>query len=491
MKFKKYTYISLLIVVALMFNSCAINPVTGKKQVVFMSEEQEIAMGKAADPQIIAQYGLYDNKDLQSFITNEGNKMSAISQRPNLAYEFKIVDSDVLNAFATPGGYVYFTRGIMANFNNEAQFAGVLGHEIGHIAARHIVIQQRNQLLGQAGLIAGMILAPKLGQFANQASQGLALLFLKFSRDNERQADQLGAEYSSKVGFDAEQMADFFTTLERQSEITGNAGLPDFLSTHPNPGGRYTAVKKAAIEWKQKLNLTNAQINRNSYLKRIEGIVYGEDPRQGFVENSVFYHPVLKFQFPIPSQWAYQNSPQQFQMAPKDGKAMMMLTVAPGKTLQEAASGVLQQYNLQALETKEIKVNSLNAIAMVADVKSDPNQQQQSQQQQQVVRTLSYVIQQGNLFYLMIGVTSSNMFDNYVPVFTSAMQNFRLLTDPTKINKKPQRIRLKTVSQTQTLQQVLKSYKVEDKKLNQLAILNGLKLSDKIAPGTLIKLIGE
>jgi predicted Zn-dependent protease len=143
------------------------------------------------------------------------------------------------------------------------------------------------------------------------------------------------------------------------------------------------------------------------------------------------------------------------------------------------------------LETKEIKVNSLNAIAMVADVKSDPNQQQQSQQQQQVVRTLSYVIQQGNLFYLMIGVTSSNMFDNYVPVFTSAMQNFRLLTDPTKINKKPQRIRLKTVSQTQTLQQVLKSYKVEDKKLNQLAILNGLKLSDKIAPGTLIKLIGE
>jgi predicted Zn-dependent protease len=142
------------------------------------------------------------------------------------------------------------------------------------------------------------------------------------------------------------------------------------------------------------------------------------------------------------------------------------------------------------LETKEITVNSLNAIAMVADVKTDPNQQQQSQQQQ-VVRTLSYVIQQGNLFYLMIGVTSSNMFNNYVPVFTSAMQNFRVLTDPAKINKKPQRIRLKTVAQTQTLEQALRSYKVGDNKLKQLAILNGLKLTDKVAPGTMIKVIGE
>lgn len=490
MKIKNYTYITSLVGCAILLNSCAVNPVTGKKQVVLMSEAQEIAMGKAADPQIIAQYGLYENKDLQNYIAEEGKKMAAKSHRPNLAYEFKIVDSEVLNAFATPGGYVYFTRGIMANFNNEAQFAGVLGHEIGHITARHTVSQQRNQLLGQIGLIAGMVLAPKLGQFADQASQGLGLLFLKFGRDAENQADQLGAEYSSRVGFDADQMADFFTTLERESERSGKAGLPDFLSTHPNPGGRYTAVKKAAAEWKQKLNLTNAQINRNSYLKRIEGIVYGEDPRQGFVENSIFYHPVLKFQFPVPAQWSYQNSPQQFQMAPKDGKAMMMLAGAQGKTLQEAASGVLQRYNLQALETKEITVNSLNAIVMVADIKTDPNQQQQ-QQQQQVVRTLSYVIQQGNQFYVMIGVTSSNMFNNYVPLFTNAMENFKVLTDPSKLNKKPQRIRLKTVTKAQSFEQVLKSYKVEDKKLKQMAILNGFKLSDQIAPGTMIKIIGE
>src|SRR5688500_17681566 len=147
-------------------NNCARNPVTGKKQVVFMSEAQEIQMGQEADPQIIAQYGLYDDKNLQAFISEKGKAMAAISHRPGIEYNFRIVDSEVLNAFAVPGGYVYFTRGIMAAFNDEAQFAGVLGHEIGHITARHTVAQQRNQMLGQLGIIAGVVINPNLAQFA-------------------------------------------------------------------------------------------------------------------------------------------------------------------------------------------------------------------------------------------------------------------------------------------------------------------------------------
>ncbi|RYY68894.1 MAG: peptidase M48, partial [Chitinophagaceae bacterium] len=184
-------------------NSCAKNPVTGKRQVVFTSEAQEIAMGQEADPQIIAQYGLYEDSTLQRFINEKGKAMAAISHRPNLQYHFRVVDSDILNAFAVPGGYVYFTRGIMAHFNNEAEFAGVLGHEIGHITARHTVVQQSKQVFGQLGLIAGMIIKPELGQFAEQASQGLGLLFLKFGRDAERQSDQLGVEYSSKINYNA------------------------------------------------------------------------------------------------------------------------------------------------------------------------------------------------------------------------------------------------------------------------------------------------
>ena len=468
-----------------LFSDCATNPVSGKRQVVLMSEEQEIAMGKEADPQIVAQFGLYEDKALQDFITQKGKAMAAISHRPNLNYEFKIVDSEVLNAFAVPGGYVYFTRGIMAHFNNEAEFAGVLGHEIGHITARHSVAQQRNAILGQLGLIAGIVIAPGLAQFAEAASQGLGLLFLKFGRDAERESDELGVEYSSKIGYDAHEMASFFKTLERKSTEGGSEELPTFLSTHPNPGDRLVTVDKLATEWQTKLKLTNPQENRNEYLKKIDGLIYGEDPKGGYLENNVFYHPVLKFQFGTPANWAYQNTPQRVQFAPKDGKALMFLTLAPGSTLQEAANAVLQQYKLQTLESREVNVNGLRAIAVVAD------QQAQQQGQAPVIRTLSYFIQQGTNIYHMIGVTSVNDFNSYSPSFTNTMQSFKELTDAAKINKKADRVRIKTVNQTGTLQQALRSVGVVEKKMEEFAILNGMTLTEQVTKGSLIKVIEQ
>ncbi|CAN5162140.1 M48 family metalloprotease [soil metagenome] len=484
---KRINVILSIIISSTLLHNCARNPVTGKSQVVLMSEKQEIAIGQEADPQIIAQFGLYPDSALQRFIMERGKKLAAVSHRPNLDYQYKVIDSDVLNAFATPGGFVYFTRGIMAAFNNEAQFEGVLGHETGHITARHSVAQQRNQLLGQLGIIAGVVINPNLARFAETASQGLGLLFLKFSRDAERQADELGVEYSSKLGFDAKEMAVFFTTLERQGEGSAAGELPEFLSTHPNPGDRNVTVTQLATQWKAKLNLTNPMVNRNSYLQRIEGIVYGEDPRQGFLENNVFYHPELKFQFPVPQGWNYQNTPQRVQMAPKDGKALMMLMTAPGTDLQQAASNVLQQNNLQAIQTKQTTVNGFPAIAMIADSKPDPQQQQQ----QAPLRTLSYLIQYNNLIYLMLGVSGLNDFNTYAPYFTNSMEGFRILTDQSKINKQPDRIRIKTLTKTITLEQALRNYGTTAARLNELAILNGMKLTDQVPAGTMIKVIGQ
>ncbi|MEX0636777.1 MAG: M48 family metalloprotease, partial [Ferruginibacter sp.] len=385
-----------------------------------ISEAQEIAMGKEADPQIVAEYGLYDDKALQIFIAETGNAMAAISHRPNLKYEFKVVDSEVLNAFAVPGGYVYFTRGIMAHFNNEAEFAGVLGHEIGHITARHTVVQQSNQVFGQIGLMGAIIIKPELGRFAEQASQGLGLMFLKFGRDAERESDQLGVEYSSKINYDAKEMAGFFNTLARQSATAGVAELPDFLSTHPNPGDRSITVGKLSKEWKQKLQLTKPQINRDAYLNRIDGIILGEDPKQGFTENSVFYHPVLKFQFNVPASWRLQNSPQKVQMAPQDGQALMYLTLAAGNSLDEAGNDILQKNNLQLVESRKLTVNGLSALALVADTKTDPLQQQQ----QASLRTLSYIINYNGTIYHMLGASTVSTFNNYSGFFTNSMQSF-------------------------------------------------------------------
>jgi len=488
---KQFSTNILLLAFSFLLATCARNPVTGKRQVVLMSEAQEIAMGKEADPQIVAQYGLYADKSLQAFITEKGKQMAAASHRPNLNYEFKIVDSDVLNAFAVPGGYVYFTRGIMAHFNNEAEFAGVLGHEIGHITARHSVAQQRNALLGQLGMIAGMVVSPQFGRFAETASQGLGLLFLKFGRDAERESDRLGVEYSSKIGYDAKEMAGFFNTLERKGAESGAAEIPTFLSTHPNPGDRNTTVAKLATEWKQKLNLTSAQVNRNTYLKRIEGLLYGEDPKQGYVENSMFYHPVLKLQFPIPQNWAFQNTPQRVQMAPKDGKAMMMLELVPGSSLEEAASAIVQKNGLRVLDSKQQMVNGLNAITIVADLQPQQQQQGQQQQAQQNIRLLSHVVQYGGNNYHILGVSGANDFNNYANVFNYTMQNFKELKDLAKINKKPERVRLKTVTKNTTLEQALRGFKVADKRLEELAVLNGMKLKDNVTQGTLIKVIEQ
>ena len=471
----------------ILISSCAVNPVTGKKQIVMMSESQEIAMGAAADPQIVAQYGLYENKILQDFITQKGNEMAAISHRPDLKYEFKIVDSEVLNAFAVPGGYVYFTRGIMAHFNNEAEFAGVLGHEIGHITARHSVAQQSKAILGQVGLIGSMILVPQVAEFAEPLSQGLGLLFLKFGRDAERQSDELGVEYSSKIGYDAKEMAGFFNTLERQRTGTESTELPDFMSTHPNPGDRNVAVSKLSEEWKRKLNLNDPKINRESYLKKIEGLIYGEDPKQGFLENSVFYHPELKFQFNTPQGWNYQNTPQKVQFAPKDGKAILMMTLASGNSLQEAANNVVQKNNLQVLESNQITVNGLNAISMVADVKAE----QQQQQQTSSVRTLSYLIQYDKNIYLILGATSVNDFNIYSQYFLQSMKNFRELKDASKLNKQPDRRRIKAVKQNGTLKEALNSYNMAENKQEEISLLNGMQLSDRVLAGSLIKILGN
>ena len=469
------------ILILLLADSCAKNPVTGKRDLMLMSESQEIAMGKQSDPDIIKFFGLYDDKDLQKFIDDKGQQMAAISHRKNLKYEFKIVDSPVVNAFAVPGGYVYFTRGIMAHFNNEAEFAGVLGHEIGHITARHSAKQYSNAMAAQIGLIAGTILAPEFAQYADLAQTGVGLLFLKFGRDAESQSDKLGVEYSTKISYDAQEMAGFFQTLDRLQGQSGREEVPDFLSTHPNPADREEKVAKLAEDWKRKVKSSSLKVNRNSYLKMIDGIVYGEDPKQGFIEQNVFYHPVLKFQFDIPQDWTVQNTPEQVQMAAQDRKAMMILTLAPAGSLEAAAEGILKNYQLTLVESRKGNVNGQSIIAMVADQPSE----------EQSIRTLIYVIQNGKNNYAMIGVTLLPLFDNYTSTFKGSMESFRTLTDQEKINKQPERIRIKTVQQDGTLAQALKHYGTSDKRMEEISILNGMSATDKVDKGMLIKTIDQ
>ncbi len=461
--------------------SCAVNPVTGKKQLILMSEEQEKALGVQSDPEIIAGMGLYEDAGLQQFINEKGKQMAAVSHRPNLGYEFKIVDSPVVNAFAVPGGFVYFTRGIMAHFNNEAEFAGVLGHEIGHVTARHSAQQYSNQMLGQVGLMAGVIISEDFRKIAGAAQTGMGLLFLKFGRDHETQSDGLGVEYSSKIGYDANEMAGFFKTLQRLSD-QGGGRVPTFLSTHPDPGDRNVKVAADAAKWQQARPGQYA-VGRDSYLRMIDNIVYGEDPRQGYVEGGVFYHPVLKFQFPVPADWQHENSPQQFQMAPKDGKALMVMSLSQAKTLQEAAQGLAQQAQLTGVIMNPTTVNGLSAYTLAGD--------QVNPETKATIRVMGYFIQYNNLIYQILGLSTPQDMAAYMPYFEHTMRNFRALTDASKINVTPERVKIKSVLVDGTLEQTLRAYNMPEARLQELSILNGMELKDRVTSGMLIKTVGK
>ena len=468
-----------LVFLVILVSTCSRNPVTGKKQLSFMSEEKEIALGKQSDPSVVASFGLYNNPKIQSFINTKGQQMARVSHRPHLTYEFKVLDSPVVNAFALPGGYVYFTRGILAHFNNEAEFAGVLGHEIGHVTARHGARQQTQQILAQAGLIAGTIFSQQLGLNPEQASQGVQLLMLKNSRSHESESDELGVEYSTQIGYDAHYMADFFETLSRMQAKSGQA-LPEFLSTHPNPDNRNQRVNQLASEEQAKTNKTNLKVNRDQYLRLIDGLTYGEDPQQGYVENNVFYHPGLKFQYKYPKNWQLLNSPLQVQMANADGSAGAIFRLAEGTNLNTIKQEIVSNYKLNVIQEKQEKVNGLNALAFIGDV---------TQEDGSKIRLMTYLISYNGNTYLFHGIAAAAQFSKYSSTFQTLFESFNKLTDPNKINKQAERIKIVSVKSNGTLRQALTAAGVKSARLEELSLINGMQLTDQVKSGMLIKIV--
>lgn len=486
--FSSLRLMSLLVAVTMLTNSCMRNPVTGKRELSLLSESQEQAMGDEYDPQVVAQYGVYNDNTIQKFIDEHGQRMAKISHRAHLTYDFKILDSPVVNAFAVPGGYVYFTRGIMAHFSNEAEFAGVLGHEIGHITARHSAKQYSKQMAAQVLLIGGMIASEKFRQYGNLAMQGAGLLFLKFSRDAESESDKLGVEYSTAIGYDAHEMANFFNTISRLSAASGQS-IPDFLSTHPNPDNRFVKVNQMADDIQKNLNKASLKVERDPYLRMIDGLIYGEDPRQGFVENSVFYHPELLFQFNVPTGWQYQNSPAQFQMAPESGKALIQLSLGQGASASAAKSAFIQNYKLTEVSAQNTTVNGFPALKVVAD--QVPDQQQSNGQAAPTIRILGYFIEYGGKVYQLLGMAEMADYAAHETYFNSTATSFKKLTDSNKINRQPERVRIRTINKGMTLQQALASFNMPTNRLEELAILNGMELTDQLPSGTLVKTIGK
>lgn len=379
--------------------ACATNPVTGRRELSLVSESQEIEMGRQSLAQARQQTGFYDDAELTAYVREMGMAMARASERPGLPWEFHVLDDAAINAFAAPGGFIFVTRGILSVMNSGAELAGVLGHEIGHVTAKHSVTQISNSTLAQVGLVAGAIAAPDIANSAigQLAQVGAGMLFLKFGRDDERQSDELGHRYSLQRGYDVREMPKTFRTLQRVGEQAGaSSRVPAFMSTHPDPGDRVQATQG----WADTVtNVASLRTDRDRYLSLMDGLVFGADPRAGYFDNNRFLHPVLRIQFDAPVNWQGMNFADQVVMVEPNGQAQIQLAAAQQSSPAAAAQAFSAQQGVTTRQSGTLTVHGLPAhgVAFTA----------QSQQGQQLVGEVLFIAH-GSTVYQFLGITLAN-----------------------------------------------------------------------------------
>jgi len=322
-----------LIIALALLAGCAQNPVTGKSDFVMMSEGQEVSLGRQADVQIKQQYKVYESKPLQDYVNRVGQRIAKQSHRPDLKYHFTVLDSPEINAFALPGGYVYITRGILAYLNSEAELAAVLGHEIGHVTARHGVRQQSAAQAANIGLSVASIFIPELGSAAGQNLSNVigSALLSGYGRDHELEADRLGAVYLTRTEYDPQAIIKVIGVLKNQelkdAELAKQEGREPrryhgLFASHPDND---TRLQQAVGEASKNAAAHAHAEGREDFLKATDGLVYGDNSEQGIVRNNRFYHADLGIALAFPETWQVHNLPDSLVAISPRGEAMMQL----------------------------------------------------------------------------------------------------------------------------------------------------------------------
>jgi predicted Zn-dependent protease len=456
---------------------CARNPVTGKSELSLVSESQEIEMGKQAEQDVAQSIGYYDDAAVQQYVSQIGMKIAKASERPNLPWEFHVVDDASVNAFALPGGFIHVTRGLMTAINDEAELATVIGHEIGHVTNRHSVQQISKAQVAQLGLGLGSVLSPSIARMAGVASQGLQLLFLKYSRDAENQADMAGFRYALNQNYDVRHMTNVMEILDRESQLGGGGRLPDWLATHPNPGARIQHITQMLDTTRR--DLSHAIVDREGYLQHIQNMTYGEDPRQGFFEGNAFYHPGMRFQVTFPQGWQTQNMPQAVVAGSPQQDAIIQLGLAGKTSPEEAARQFMSQQGVQPGNTSSTNVNGLPAAGGYFTAET---------QQGQVQGLVTFISYSGNT-YGFIGYTPAGKLSAYDNVFRQTIGSFGPLRNQAAMNVKPARVELVKLPRSMTMEQFNSQYP-SSIKLEELVIINEVESSTTMLPaGRIVKRI--
>jgi predicted Zn-dependent protease len=451
--------------------ACSTNPATGRQQLNLYSEEQEVALGRRYHEDVTRQIGLYDDPELASYVDRLGKRLAARSERPQLPWHFGVVDDAAVNAFALPGGFIYVTRGLLGHVGSEAELASVLGHEIGHVTARHQVNQMSKQQLTQVGLTLGMILSPEARRYGDLANLAGGLLFLKFGRDDERQADDLGLRYLQAGGYPPAAMEEVFGLLARVSAAEGQGRLPGWLATHPDPEERGRRVAQGAGG-----AASGGELGRERYLAEIDGLVYGPDPREGFFRDGVFHHPTLRFRIAGPQGWRGVNQKQAVVWQAPQGDGLFALTLAAEDDPRSAAQRFFAQQGVSAVG--ELPALPRGMAAAGAEFAAQT-------QQGELLGAVGFFTH-GDAVYQLIGFAPQAAWRRHGNEVARALASFATERDAEVLAAQPMRVELVRVPSAMTLAELDRRFP-STVPLERVALLNNLDADSRLAAGERVK----
>jgi predicted Zn-dependent protease len=450
-----------------------------------MSEAQEVELGKNMDGEVRREMGVYQDAELQRYVESVGQRLARNSQRPTLDWHFAVVDQPAINAFALPGGYIYLSRGILPFLNSEAQLAGVLGHEIGHVTARHSAQQYTKATTAGIGVQLLSIFVPEARPLQSLTETALGVLFLKHGRDDELQADRLGVDYTAKTGWNPAGVGGMLRTLARLDEADGSRrGVPNWLSTHPAPADRVEKVQAYIAESGARPVATSGTVadNETEFLRRVDGIVFGDSPSQGIVRGNTFLHPDLRLEITFPQGWEVQNSPSQVMAKAPDRNDFMLLQLVPNASgsLEQVARGTMANAGFQQVNGERAKVNGLDAYL--------GTYRGQLEGLGNVVTLAAHIVHERNV-YLFAGLAPPNSFESAQREFTASIQSFRELSREEAANIRPNRVDVYTVRPGDTWQGLAERARDVGIKASTLAILNNSDPNEQPKPGDRIKIV--
>jgi len=467
---------------ALALSHCAQNPVTGDKDFVLMSEAQEIQMGLQAHKDVLKEYPALDNPALQAYVTDVGMRLAQQSHRPQLKWQFTVVDSPDVNAFALPGGYVYITRGIMAYLNSEAELAGVIGHEIGHVTARHGVRQQSAQTAAGLGAVLGSVLVPGLG---NQAGANLLQTLAQawtagYGREHELESDRLGAQYLARTGYAPQAMIDVIGVLKNQELFAAEQAKRDgrqprsyhgTFDTHPSNDARLKQVVAEA----DKYAVVAPREGHDEYLRQLAGVVFGDSPEQGLIRDNQLLHPVLGLAMQFPSGWRVDNRPDRIVALSPKGDALVELQPGPR--------------NDRPLETlqKGLKLDA-GARYDTGQLSGYPAAFAAGAQQGKPVLVAAVVFK--GTQYLVAGMARDKaVYDRERVTLRNALNSFRALTPGEIRDARPYRLHLTTAQPGTTMAALARQSPLGATAESQLRLMNALYPGGEPRPGQLLKIV--